>query len=76
MSNSHGFREVIGVKDRDLSSSAIIDDAETVRTLGLLWNTESDCFQYSTCFQQYFDVVIKRQVLFDISKIYDAKTLA
>ncbi|XP_037812325.1 uncharacterized protein LOC119604046 [Lucilia sericata] len=70
-SNSHEFQEPIGVKDRDLSSSAIINDSGTVKTLGLLWNTESDCFQYSICFQEHSDVITKRQVLSDISKVYD-----
>ncbi|XP_065355419.1 uncharacterized protein LOC135949893 [Calliphora vicina] len=69
--NSRELLESIEPQDRACSSEMIIDQTETVKTLGLLWNTSTDCFQYSVCFQQVSEVITKRRVLSDISRIYD-----
>ncbi|XP_065354424.1 uncharacterized protein LOC135948897 [Calliphora vicina] len=70
-SNSQQFRENIEPVDRAFSSDTIIDCSETVKTLGLLWNTTTDCFQYSVSLMESSDKITKRHVLSEISKIYD-----
>ncbi|XP_065354778.1 uncharacterized protein LOC135949214 [Calliphora vicina] len=70
-SNSQQFRENIEPVDRAFSSDTIIDCSETVKTLGLLWNTTTDFFQYSVSLMESSDKITKRHILSEISKIYD-----
>lgn len=69
--NSSQLLDSINPEDRSNSSELIIDYSEKVKTLGLIWNTEIDCFQYSVEFPQVPDIITKRHVLSIISKIYD-----
>ncbi|XP_037823160.1 uncharacterized protein LOC119611586, partial [Lucilia sericata] len=69
--NSRELLDKIDPQDRACSSELIIDQSETVKTLALLWNTSTDCFQYSVCFGEITGIITKRRVLSDISRIYD-----
>lgn len=70
-SNSQQFREGISPEAKACASETIIDSSDTVKTLGLLWNTTTDCFQYSVYFQESSEEITKRRILSDISKIFD-----
>ena len=61
--NSRELLEKISPPDRANSSEMIIDQSETVKTLGLLFNTSTDCFQYSVCFEKIAGVITNRRVL-------------
>ncbi|XP_036327133.1 uncharacterized protein LOC118739730 [Rhagoletis pomonella] len=52
-------------------TETVIDDTQTVETLGLLWNTAKDCFKFSVTLGAMPHVVTKHTVLSDICKIFD-----
>ncbi|XP_017485587.1 PREDICTED: uncharacterized protein LOC108374125 [Rhagoletis zephyria] len=71
-SNSPQFIDSIPTQDRESSTETVIDDTQTVKTLGLLWNTTKDCFKFSVTLGAMPHVVTKRTGLSDICKIFDS----
>ncbi|XP_036340975.1 uncharacterized protein LOC118750362 [Rhagoletis pomonella] len=70
--NSPQFIDSIPTQDRESSTETVINDTQTVKTLGLLWNTTKDCFKFSVALEAMPHVVTKRAVLSDICNIFDS----
>ncbi|XP_036343410.1 uncharacterized protein LOC118752630 [Rhagoletis pomonella] len=70
-SNSPEFLSTIDSIDRETSAETIIDDNQTVKTLGLLWDTTCDSIKFSITLSALQAQVTKRTVLSDISKVFD-----
>ena len=58
--------------NKDLDSSILnITDGGTNKTLGILWDSNLDTFQYSVPDFKYSHIITKRSILSAISQIYD-----
>lgn len=69
ISNERGILEETSENSRKEISHFICDDKVT-KTLGLLWNSESDTFHY-TVNNKKQDCVSKRIILLTVNQIYD-----
>lgn len=69
--NSKELLERIPVECRENSNIFELDQPNTVKALGLEWNTVDDCFSFKINFDNTKIVVTKRSLLSDAAKLYD-----
>lgn len=70
-SNSMEFMQSVNPSDKSTASETVIESSQTVKTLGLLWDTASDSFKFSIDLQPITNVITKRSVLSDIARVFD-----
>ncbi|XP_065371866.1 uncharacterized protein LOC135963802 [Calliphora vicina] len=68
--NSKELLELIPVDYREKSDIFELNQPNTVKALGLEWNTVDDCFSFKINFENT-SVVTKRSLLSDAAKLYD-----
>ncbi|XP_037823546.1 uncharacterized protein LOC119611923 [Lucilia sericata] len=70
-SNSREFVETIDPDDREFIKEATINISDTVKTLGLSWNTSTDCFIFSVNLEPQKGKITKRVALSIMASIFD-----
>lgn len=69
--NSKELLALIPLESRENSDIFELNQPNTVKALGLEWNTVDDCFSFKINFENTSSVVTKRSLLSDSAKLYD-----